>query len=55
VLVFLQDKTQAVIAAPGVELSTGYVVEAVTPLEIRLRHPLAEQSVSLSLRDDNPR
>jgi hypothetical protein len=54
-LVFVQDKTQAVIAAPGVELSTGYVIEAVTPQEIRLRHPLVEQAVSLPLRDDNAR
>ena len=52
-LVFLQDGAQTVVAAPGVTLSSGYAVESVTAKEVRLRHPLAEQPVSLPLPEDN--
>lgn len=52
-LIFLQDGTQTAVAEPGVALSSGYVIETVTPKEVRLRHPLAEQAVSLPLPDDN--
>jgi len=52
-LIFLQDGNQTVAAAPGVALGTGYVVESVTPSEIQLRHPLAQQPVSLPLPTDN--
>lgn len=50
--VFLQDGAQAVQAAPGLALSSGYVIEALGPRELRLRHPLAEQAVSLALPED---
>jgi len=52
-LVFLQDGNRTVPAASGVALASGYVVESVTPSEIRLRHPLAQQPVSLPLPTDN--
>ena len=52
-MVFLQDGTQAVLAAPGVVLASGYVVEAVTAREVKLRHPQAEQAVSLPMPEDN--
>lgn len=50
-LVYLQDGSSAVVAEPGVTLSSGYVVEALSPQELRLRHPLAEHAVSLPLPD----
>lgn len=49
----LQDGSQTVTAAPGLALASGYVVESITPGEIRLRHPLAEQAVSLPLPTEN--
>jgi len=52
-LVFLQDGNRTVPAASGVALATGYVVESVTPREIQLRHPLAQQPVSVPLPTDN--
>jgi hypothetical protein len=52
-LLFLQDGAQSVLAAAGVTLSSGYAVESVTATEVRLRHPLAEQAVSLPLPEDN--
>jgi len=52
-LVFLQDGAHTVVAAPGVTLASGYAVESVTAKEVRLRHPLAEQAVSLPLPEDN--
>jgi hypothetical protein len=52
-LVFLQDGAQTVVAAPGVTLSSGYAVESVTAKEVRLRHPLADQPLSLPLPEDN--
>lgn len=52
-MVFLQDGTQAVLAAPGAVLASGYVVEAVAAREVKLRHPLAEQAVSLPMPEDN--
>ena len=52
-MVFLQDGAQTVTAAPGLTLSSGYVVESITARELRLRHPLAEQTVSLPLPHDN--
>jgi hypothetical protein len=48
-LVFLQDGNQTVIAGAGVALSTGYVIETVTAKEVRLRHPLADQAISILL------
>ncbi|MCD2345006.1 hypothetical protein LRH25_32310 [Ideonella azotifigens] len=48
-LLFVQDGQQAVVAAPGVELSSGYRIEAITATEIRLRHPLLMPTVSLPL------
>lgn len=52
-LVFLQDGAQTVVAEPGVTLASGYVIETVTAKEVRLRHLLAEQAVSLPLPVDN--
>jgi hypothetical protein len=52
-LVFLQDGAQAVVAASGAVLSSGYIVDSVTPRELRLRHPLAGQAVALPMPDDN--
>ena len=54
-LVFLVDGTQSVLATEGAALSTGYAVKAVTDTEIRLRHPLAEQDVTLPLPAANSR
>lgn len=51
-MIFLQDGPQAVLAAPGVELSNGYRIEAITASEIRLRHPLLVQTVGLPLPTD---
>jgi hypothetical protein len=48
-LVVLQDGVHAVTAASGVTMSSGYVIEGVANHEIRLRHPLADQPVSLSI------
>lgn len=48
-LVFLQDGPQTVVAAPGLALTSGYVIEELTAEAIRLRHTLAEQPVSLPL------
>ena len=48
-LVFLVDGAQQVLAVEGAALSSGYVVKTVTATEIRLRHPLAEQDVTLPL------
>jgi hypothetical protein len=50
-LVYVQDGPGAVVAEPGVALSSGYVVEDLSPRELRLRHPLAEHAVSLPLPD----
>jgi hypothetical protein len=53
-LVFVQDGERAVPAAPGLALASGWVVESVTARELRLRHPQADQAVSLPLPGDNP-
>lgn len=53
-LVFVQDGERAVPAAPGLSLASGWVVESVTAREVRLRHPQAEQAVSLPVPGDNP-
>ncbi|MBN8486840.1 MAG: hypothetical protein J0M20_03760 [Burkholderiales bacterium] len=49
--VFLQDGANSLHATPGVALSSGYVVESISAAEVRLRHSLAEQLVSLPLAD----
>lgn len=48
-LVVLQDDAHSVVAASGVTMSSGYVIEGVTNHEVRLRHPLANQPVNLSI------
>jgi hypothetical protein len=53
-LVFVQDGERAVPAAPGLALTSGWVVESVTARELRLRHPQVEQPVSLQVPGDNP-
>jgi hypothetical protein len=53
-LVFVQDGERAVPAAPGLALASGWVVESVTARELRLRHPQADQAVSLPVPGDNP-
>lgn len=53
-LVFVQDGDRALPAAAGLALASGWVVESVTSSELRLRHPLAEQAVSLPVPGDNP-
>lgn len=52
-MIFLQDGAQIVQATEGLALPNGYVVEAVTPQAVRLRHPLADQPVSLPVPEDN--
>lgn len=52
-MVFLQDGPQTVLAVSGAVLSSGYAVDAVTPRELRLRHPMAGQAVSMPMPDDN--
>ncbi len=52
-MVFLQDGPQTVLAVSGAVLSSGYAVDAVTPRELRLRHPMAVQAVSMPMPDDN--
>lgn len=53
-LVFVQDGEGAVPAAAGLALASGWVVESVTARELRLRHPQADQAVSLPVPGDNP-
>jgi len=52
-MVFLQDGAQIVQASEGLTLPNGYVVESVTAKEVRLRHPLMDQPVSLPVPEDN--
>jgi hypothetical protein len=52
-LVFLQDGAQTVQATTGLTLSSGWAVESITARELHLRHPQAEQAVSLPLPADN--
>lgn len=54
-LVFLQDGEQVVQVVPGVTLSDGWRVDALSAHQVTLRHPTVEQPVVLPLADDNAR
>lgn len=54
-LVLLQDAEQATPVSPGMVLSSGWVVEAVTAQAVQLLHPAGGQSVWLPMPESNAR
>lgn len=53
-MVFLMDGDVALPAAPGLALSSGWVVDSINGHELKLQHPRAELPVILVVPGDNP-